>query len=231
MNARLLLALAVCTAPAAPAQVVVVDEGTFSLIAESARVGREDFSIRRSTLDGSYVAQGNLLRGEGRAAVAMTTDSTGAPLRFQFERFVAGRAVETVSGEFRRGLWSGRAVREGVESGREFRLPDRVVAADDGVIHETWFLLRFGARPGARVLAPRTLVVRELVVEAAGVDTVVLGFDAVPARRWVVRYGTGGPVEREAWVDAAGRLLRVRLPRERLEALRDEAPAETAPPA
>lgn len=213
------------------AQAVVVDEGTFSLTTRGERAGREDFSIRRTTTaDRGYIAQGNLLRGEGRTAVALTTDSVGTPLRFAYERFVGGRPVENVSGELRGGLWSGRAVREGTESGREFRLPEVVIGADAGIIHETWFLVQFGRRPGVRLLEPRTLRLRSVVVEAAGADTVTIGFASIPARRWLVRNGGGGSIEREAWVDSRGRLLRVLLPAEGLEALRDEAPPETDPP-
>ncbi len=212
------------------AQVVVIDEGTFSLTAGGERVGREDFSVRRVTgAEGGYIAQGNLLRGDSRTAVALSTDSAGTPTRFAYERFVGGRAVENVTGEFRRGLWSGRAVREGTESGREFRLPDVVIAADAGVIHETWFLIRFGGRAGVRLLDPRSLRLRSLAVENVGPDTVTIGFTAIPARRWLVRSASGGTVEREVWVDARGRLLKVRLPAESLEALRDEAPPETDP--
>jgi hypothetical protein len=218
-------------APAAGAQVVIIDEGTFTLSVAGVRVGREDFSIRRSTaLDAGYFAQGTVLRGESRIVVALGTDSVGTPLRFQFERFVTGRSVENVSGEFRRGLWSGRAVGATGESGREFRLPEHIVAADDAVVHETWYLLRFGPRPGTQLLLPRALTIRMLALEDAGPDSVSIGLDVVPVRKWVLRATPDGPVLREAWVDPRGRLLRVRFPAEDLEALRDELPPETAPP-
>lgn len=217
-------------AGSAAAQVVVVDEGTFTVSVAGARAGREDFSIRRSTaLEGGYFAQATVLRGENRSMVALSTDSLGTPLRFQWQRFVTGRSVENVSGEFRRGLWSGRAVSTTGESGREFRLPEPVVAASDGVIHETWFLIRFGARPGTKVLLPHSLSIRDLALEDAGADSVAIGQDVYPARKWLVRATPGGPVLREAWTDPRGRLLRVRIPAEDLEAIRDEAPPETTP--
>jgi len=225
-------ALAALTAGArsSAAQVVVIDEGTFTVSVAGARAGREDFSIRRSTaLEGGYFAQATVLRGENRSMVALSTDSLGTPLRFQWERFVTGRSVENVSGEFRRGLWSGRAVSPTGESGREFRLPEPVVAASDGVIHETWFLIRFGGRPGTKVLLPHTLSIRELALADAGVDSVAIGPDVYPARKWLLRATPGGPVLREAWTDPRGRLLRVRIPAEDLEAIRDEAPRETTP--
>ena len=70
----------------------------------------ESDRILSAAVDAGYFAQGTVLRGESRIVVALGTDSAGTPLRFQFERFVTGRSVENVSGEFRRGLWSGRAV-------------------------------------------------------------------------------------------------------------------------
>lgn len=224
------LALLPAARSSAAAQVALVDEGTFTITVGGVRAGREDFSIRRSTAqEGGFIAQGTILRGENRTVVALTTDSVGTPLKFQWERFVTGRSAESVSGEFRRGLWSGRAVGAAGESGREFRLPEPVVGADDDVIHEIWFLIRFAARPLARLLTPRTLSVRDLVLEDVGADSVSIGADVFPARKWVLRATAAGPVLREAWIDPKGRLLRVRIPDQNLDAVRDEALPETVP--
>lgn len=224
-----LLALTLAASEVA-AQVVVVDEGTFTITVAGARAGREDFSIRRSTsLEGGYFAQGTSLRGDNRTVSALTTDSVGTPLRFQWERFVTGRVVENVSGEFRRGLWSGRAVGPSGESGREFRLPEPVLGVDDAVIHETWFLVRFGTRSAMKVLSPRQLLVRDLLLEDAGADSVSIGPDVIPARKWVLRTAPGGTVLKELWTDSRGRILRARIPAEELEAIRDEVPPETVP--
>jgi hypothetical protein len=211
------------------AQVVVVDEGIFSITVGGERVGREDFSIRRSIADGGYVAQGNVLRGEERSTVVVTTDSSGVPFRFQIERMNAGKKLESTSGEYRRGLWSGRTVTPTGESAREFRLPDVVVAVDDGVFHHAWFLLRFAQGKPVPVLRPRGLTVRPIVVESAGADSVFFGQERYDAVRWLVRETAGGPVVRELWADAAGRLLRVRDPASDLVATRDEPPRETPP--
>lgn len=227
-------ALCVAASPL-PAQVVVLDEGILTITVAGERVGREDFSIRRNVIDGGFVAQGNVLRGDSRSAVVLTTDSTGLPYRFQIERFVAGRRVENTSGEYRRGLWSGRTVRTDGESGREFRLPERVLAADDGVIHHAWFLLRFIREGAVPVLGPRGLAVRPLMVESAGPDSVLFGLEQYAAVRWIVRDGVDGAVLREIWADGQGRLLRLRIPAAELDATRDEPPPEavreTPPPA
>lgn len=206
------------------AQVVVVDEGILTITVAGERVGREDFSIRRNVADGGFIAQGNVLRGDSRSEVALTTDSTGLPLRFQIKRFVAGRQMENTSGEYRRGLWSGRTEGPTGESGREFRLPETLLAADDGVIHHAWFLVRFIRQGAVLVLRPRELAARPMVIESGGPDSVAFGLDWYDAVRWIVRDGVGGAVLREVWADAGGRLLRVRVPSADLDATRDEPP-------
>ena len=223
------LALAVARPVAAGAQVVVVDEGTFTLTIGGERVGREDFSIRRSpaAANAVLVAQGNVLLGDLRLAVALNTDSLGVPLRFQEESFLLDRSSGSVTGEWRRGLWSALAVEQDGESAREFRLPAGSVAFADGVVHQLWFLLRF--RPGvdATQLEPSSMTLRPVHAEDAGQDVVTIGLREVEAKKWVVRALADGHVIREAWTDTAGRLLRVRIPDQDMEALRDEAPAET----
>lgn len=210
------------------AQVTLVDEGTFSLFVGDVRVGREDFSIRAAPGPGgsAYVVQGNVTMGDERITVALNADSAGHPLRFQLEALVQDRTVETISGESRRGLWMGRALRDRGESAREFRLPSDAIAAVDGVIHHLWFVVRQGAGRTVTLLLPRNLSLREVALEDAGADSVALGLRAFAARRWVIR-----PVDElapvvEVWTDPLGRLLQVRIPSRDLEARRDEPPAE-----
>lgn len=226
-SATVALVLLGAVRTAAQAQVTLVDEGTFSLHLGGSRIGREDFSIRAAPgLGGSaYVAQGNVLLGENRLSIALNADSSGLPLRVQLSVRQEGREVETISGEARRGVWMGRAVRADGESAREFRLPAGTIAAEEGVVHQWWFVIRGGARP-LTLLSPRTLTLREVRLEDGGEDRVLLGLRELPARRWVVR-DADGRLEREVWTDPQGRLLRLRVPAQELEALRDEPPPET----
>lgn len=224
-SALLLAALALpVSAARAGAQVTVVDEGTFSILAGGARVGREDFSIRRTT-GGGLVAQGNLLRGDLRATITLNADSAGGPERYRLETVRAGRAEDEVTGERRGTLWSGLAIRASGERGSEFRLPPGAVVADDGAVHHLWFLLRGAPGTGPR-LDPRSLRIDTLVVEPAGDERVTIGLEELDARKWVIR-AAGGESVREVWTDARGRLLRLRIPAEGLEAIRDEPPPET----
>lgn len=236
-SAALLAALATALAVqprAAAAQMRLMDEGTFSLFVGGERVGREDFSIRGSAGGGAirFIAQGNVLLGESRVAVRLSTDSAGSPLLFTLEETRAGKLVEAVSGEARRDLWSGRALRPTGESAREFRVPAGSLASEATVIHHLWFLLRFGEGRDAMVVHPRSFTTEQVGIEDAGPDRVSLGLREFVARKWLIR-PSSGVAAREAWTDTEGRLLRVRIPEANLEAVRDEAPAETlvTPPA
>ncbi|MBL8996835.1 MAG: hypothetical protein JNL44_05915 [Gemmatimonadetes bacterium] len=224
----LVLATAAAMAVPAAAQSRVVDEGTFSLFVGGVRVGREDFSIR--TVGGGasagFVAQGNVLRGEVRLAVRLNTSAAGSPLLFTLEETRDGRLTESLTGESRRELWSGRSVRPEGERAREFRFPAGSLAAEAVVMHHLWFLIRFGEGRTTDVLHPRSLQVEQVSIEDAGPDRVSLGLREFVTRRWVIR-PSGGEGVREAWTDLEGRLLRVRVPGEDLEAVRDEPPAET----
>lgn len=210
---------------ASDAQVLVVDEGTFTVYVAGERVGREDFSIRAvpGTAGATYVAQGNVLFGASRMSVAMSTDSAGFPVRYSLEASEGGRVIETVTGEANRGVWLGRAQREAGTSAREFRLPPGTVAAELRVAHQLWFALRRGGGT-MRVLLPRALAMVDVIVEDAGPDRVTLGLQDIVTRRWVVRPTSGTMPIHEAWTDLEGRVLRLRVPTLDLEALRDEPP-------
>jgi hypothetical protein len=224
------LGLVAATATAAlHAQAVVIDAGTFSLEVSGQRVGREDFSIRRAPTGAlaTYVAQGNVVRGGLRYTVVLTTDSAGLPQTFRLQTLSAGKELESVTGEWRRGLWSGRSESAVGESAREFRLPEAAVALADEVVHQLWFVLRGGADRPVQVLLPKRLEMRTAWLESVGTERLAIGLREFDAQHWIIRDSRGGQVLQEAWTDAAGRLLRVRIPSESLEALRDDAPPET----
>lgn len=233
MRPLLTLAATLCAALApgvsAHAQIVLIDEGTFSLVFGEERVGREDFSIR--TVPGSggaaFVAQGNVLLGDSRTSVSLNADSAGLPQRYRLETRTGETIEETIAGESRRALWMGRALHPGGESAREFRLPPLTIAVEEGVVHHLWFVVRQG--PGATpwLLSPRTLALRQVRVEDAGPDRVALGLREFVTRRWTIRAVDAPPILYEVWTDLQGRMLKVRIPAEQLEAIRDEPPRET----
>lgn len=224
----LAFALLLSAAPIA-AQVVVLDEGTFTHSIAGTRVGREDFSVRAVRGGGSLnlVAQANVLNGEQRRTISLNTDSAGAPTRFQLEVRDATVIVSTVVGERDRSSWLGRIVAGPRESGREFRLAPRTFVAEPGVVHHLWFVLRFGEGEPAVLFTPSANTTDTVQLVAGRPDSVQIGQRSMPAVRWELRDAANGSILWEFWADAAGRLLRARHPASDLNALRDDPPAET----
>lgn len=208
------------------AQVVIVDDGTFSLFQGGERIGREDFSIRatRGALGSAFVAQGNLLTGERRISVALSADSGGGPVRFQLEARVGTTVVESYAGERQRGIWSGRSVHANGESAREIRLQNAFIVAEPGIFHQMWFVVRFGEGRAVTLFLPRTLGQRGVSVQEVAPDRLVVGARELAARHWEIRPVEGGDVLWEVWTDAQGRLLKVRVASDGIEAIRDEPP-------
>jgi len=225
-----LLALLLVGAPPVPlaGQALVLDEGTFSLFMNGERIGREDFSLRAARgSGGGYIGQGNLLNGEQRRTVVLTVDSAGAPLRFQLDTREQGKAVASVVGQLERQIWSARIVRAGVESAREFRLPPDTFIAEQGVIHQLWFVLRLGEGRSITLLSPSGPTQVRVMLEEQAPDRVQLGLREFVARRWVLRRLEDGVVLWELWTDPAGRLLKAANRTSAFEALRDDPPVET----
>lgn len=223
----LALAVGLFSQPAG-SQALVLDEGTFSLFVNGERIGREDFSLRAGRgADGGYVAQGNLLNGDLRRSVVLTVDSLGAPLRFQLDTREGGKVVASIAGQLERQVWSGRVVRAGGESAREFRLPQDTFIAEMGVVHQLWLVLRLGEGRPITLLAPSGPTQVRVIAEEQAPDRVTIGLREFVARRWVLRRLDDSAVLWELWTDPAGRLLKAVHRESALEALRDDPPAET----
>jgi hypothetical protein len=204
------------------AQIVSLDEGSFTLIRAGERVGREDYSIRSAPAAGGgvLVAQGNCVTGTRRVAPGLNADSSGFPLRYQSETRVDGRVVESYSGQTTRSHYASRAQSERGESAREFRLPPGTVAADDEVAHQLWFIVRRGPGAVVPVLVPQRSVVETVRVELVGTERLTLETRDLETRHLRLRTdGTG--VVRDVWIDASGHLIKVEIPALKLVAVRD----------
>jgi len=207
----------------AAAQVISLDEGSFTLMRAGERVGREDFWIRSAPASGGQVlvAQGTLALGSRRVKPGLNADTSGSILRFQSEVRVDGRVVESYSGQTTRDHYAARTQRANGESAREFRLPPGTVAADDGVIHELWFVVRRGPGTTVPVLVPGRNVVEMVRVELVGDERIAFDVREMDARHIkLTTDGTG--VLRDVWLDDKGRILKVAIPHEKLVALRDD---------
>jgi hypothetical protein len=218
----LLAAFVIVTFPAA-AQVKSLDEGSFTIIRDGERVGREDFSVRSTPGSGApeLVAQGRLAIGTRRVSPGLNADTTGFVRRYQSEVRVDGRVVETYSGVTSRDHYTSRIQREDGESAREFRLPPGCVAVDDEIVHQLWFVARRGADALVPVLVPRRNVVEMVRVELVGAERLTFDlreFDTTHLR--LRTEGTG--VVRDVWIDSGGHMLKVAIPGQKLVAVRED---------
>jgi len=222
--------LALCSAAhLATAQATVADDGSFSLVRDGTRIGREDFSIRHiHTTAGAFetITRGVIVTGTHRVTVDLSTDSVGLPLRFQSKTVDDGRTSDSYRAEVFGRRFSARQVRATGESARELMLPPEALVVEDGVLHPLQFVAARGAGVVAAVVPSRGVVV-QLSVEDAGPDRVAIALQSIAARKFVIREENGGLV-REAWVDASGRLLKVTVPSQNLTAVRDDAPRSSA---
>jgi hypothetical protein len=220
-----LLALTACLAVTARAQVISLDEGSFTVTRAGDRIGREDFSIRSSpgAAGPVLVAHAIVTMGTRRVEPSLNADTSGGVFKYQTEVREDGRAIVTYSGELARDHYRARSSRPDGESSREFRLPAGTVAADDDVVHQLWFIARRGPGAAVHVLAPLRNAVETVRVELVGGERLSIGSREFDARRLRLRT-LGSGATRDVWVDSAGRLLKVEIPASRIVAVRDEPP-------
>lgn len=218
-----LTAVSFAASQACAAQVLSVDEGSFSLVKAGERLGREDFSIRSapSAAGPIFVAQATILLGGRRIRPGLNADTSGAVLRYQNEVRVDGLVQESYSGQVTRDHYAARTQRGDGESLREFRLPAGTVVVDDQVCHQLWFVARRGAGAEVRVLAPQRNVVETIAVELVGTETLAIDVQEFTVQHLRLRTMETG-VTRDVWLDARGRVLKVAVPAEQLVALRED---------
>jgi hypothetical protein len=225
---RALMPAALAALPlAASAQVATVDEGSFVVTRGGARLGREDFRIARQPAgDGAaYVARATATYGDRRIVPALQTDGDGVPDRYQVEVRRAGVVEQRCSAQAAGGHFRAQSVSDGGEAAREFLLEPGTVVVDDELYHQYYFLVRRApAGGGARVtvLAPRRGAQAAVTVTLDGAERLTVGGRPVEARHYVLTDRAGG--RREVWADDQGRVLRVVLPAEGIEAVRDDPP-------
>jgi len=230
-----LLALAALAAAAGPAvalrpaplaaQVATVDEGSFTITRRGERVGREEFTIRRTPgAQGQpvFVSSATVAMGEQRLAPALRSDSLGAPLAYALEVRAGAAMQEQLKGAVGRGRFSTVTRTPRGESAREFMIADGALVIDDGIFHQYYFVARSAAARELPVVIPRRNAQLLLQVADGGAETLTIGGRPIEARRWTLRE-PGGAV-RQLWADARGRVLKVELPGEGVVALRDDPP-------
>jgi hypothetical protein len=220
-------ALALCAASVpARGQVTVLDEGSFSILRDGRRVGREDFSIR--TTSGAQeslvlASQANQLLDGRRLSAALAATGDATPVTYQRE---AREPLERITLEVAGSRGMARTRTPTGDGSAEFPVRERPVLLDPDVAHHIALVRRRATAGRIALLLPRVLrVVRgELVV--AGSDTAVVAGRAIPATRLRLEVPEHPEAAREAWFDGAGHLLRVVVPAHRLEFRRDDPPPD-----
>lgn len=228
----LALALGVSALIAArtPVQGARVDVGSFTTYIDGHRAGREQFSLQSlASPDGStFELRVESAVGERRAAVRLETDSAGTPFRYTVEERDGARVSLRLGGQRVRGRFATLSRGTRGEAAREYILSQGAIVLEDEGVHQYAMLVRGRSLQEGDSLRVATLSpVRNrqgavwLTLETSG-DTATIAGARRAARRWKAVTESGEV--RTIWADAEGRILRLRIPAQRFEAVRDDVP-------
>jgi hypothetical protein len=221
----LLSATLLAVPAAAPSQVTVVDEGSFTISRSGTKIGRETFTIRRTPGPGGdvYVANATVEFDAERLSPALRADDSFAPLAYQLEVREGGEVRERLRAIVGRGRISAQVKTAKGESTKEYIVADGALVLDDNVFHQYYFLARraSGAATVPVVIPQRNTQV-VMRVSTQGNDAVSVAGRAINARVLVLT--EPGGATRHIWVDDQGRVLKVVLDARGITALRDEPP-------
>jgi hypothetical protein len=223
----LLSATLLAVPAAAPSQVTVVDEGGFTISRAGTRIGRETFTIRRTSGPGGdvYVANATVEVEAERLSPALRADESFAPLAYQLEVRSGGEVSERLRAIVGRGRISAQVKTAKGESTKEYIVSDAALVLDDNVFHQYYFLARRSPATGSTtvpVVIPQRNTQVVMRVSSQGSDPVSIGGKSTEARVLVLTEPGGGT--RHIWVDPQGRVLKVSLDARGVTALRDELP-------
>jgi hypothetical protein len=221
-----LLPLAAVATPSA-AQVSTVDEGSFTISRNGARVGREEFRIRRTPTSDStadYVASGTVGLGGRHVTPDLRTDTRGGLVAYRVEVKVGAETEERLKGAVDRGLFSAVLTTPRGEAAREYVVSDGALVLEDDIFHQYYFVARRARNAALAVVVPRRNLQITLRVAERGTESLTAGGRTVAASHLVLT--EPGGATRDLWVDAAGRVLRVSVPARGLTAEREELPRE-----
>ena len=210
---------------ALPAQSTLVDQGSFTILVNGQRAGREDFSILGSGSGQGmdYVAKATVVYSGGRRLQPeVHTDSSGAPSYYAVEVRNAGTDQERWTANIVRGRVSAKIQNPRGEAAREFIATRGALLLDDDVFHQYFFIAHRVTNGAVTVIVPRRNAQIQLNVSSAGDDHVTIGGQDLEARHLVLAEADG--TKRDLWVDAKDRVLKVAIPSRGLTAVRDDPP-------
>ena len=219
------IALSAATATPAVTQVTTLDEGTFTISRNGVAVGRESFTIRSSPggSGGPVVqARATVSYDDRRLTPVLKADSIGSPTEYQLEVRAGANASEVLKGVIRRGRFSATMQTPRGENLKEYVVSEGALVLDEDVFHQYYFLARGNRTGSVPVVVPHRNVQVVMRIEDRGAASVAIGGRSI-AGRALVLIEPGG-ANREIWVDAQGRVLKVAIPSRGLVAIRDEPP-------
>lgn len=215
---------AVLLASPAAAQVATVDEGSFTITRGGGTVGREEFSIRLTPggEGGVYVASATIAYDDRRLSPALRADNGGSPLAYQVDVRTGSEVQERLTGQVGRGRFSAQTKTPRGESTREYVVSDGALILDDDVFHQYFFIALRRRTGSVPVVIPRRNAQLTMNVQERGTEQVTVGGRPIEARHLVLREPGAG--DRDVWVDARNRVLKVSIPSRGIVATRDDPP-------
>ena len=225
MNTLALIPVAMLlSARPAMTQVVVVDEGSFTITVNGARVGREDFRIRSTpTPEGpQYVANATVTYNDRRVFPMTEADAGGIPMKYVVEVKDGPGVQERVIGAIGRGRASARVQDSRGESAKEFVVSRGALVIDDDVFHQYYFVTLRKLSGAVPVVVPRRNTQVTMRVSSAGTEQLTIGGQTIEAQHFTISDPSGA--NREVWADSSGRILKVTIPSRGVVALRDDPP-------
>lgn len=210
------------SAPAAVAQSVVVDQGTFAILIDGEEMGSEEFSIRRAGLlnNAAFIASGvvSLRHADGVSElrpVLRARAPVGATDGYQLK--VTGPSPLEVTMNVAGPRFVSRFQSTRGREEREFRARPETRILDSGIAHHYYFLRALREGDTAPIISPQLRLEGLLRVSAVVDEELQVGKNLVQARR--VTFEREG-YEQTVWFDRQGRVIRVEIPSEGYVAVR-----------
>ena len=205
-----------------------LDRGTFVLRRGDAETGRVDFAVRATTGqrgDGGLLVIGTTRTPAHEVQYILEVSRDLAPVTYQMTETSGGRVVRRMSAQVAGARFSARAATEGGEVNRELpaRSPFIILAADDYTVFHFVPRPEVGATRSVNVVRTETLAPTTGTVTGEAEDSVRVGGQFVPCRRYALKLADGET--RQFWITPTGSLLQVSAPGGTVMAVRTQAPA------
>jgi hypothetical protein len=206
-----------------------VDEGTFRLTTGGRATATETFSIRQrgEGAEAVIIARGRIVYREGpQKELTTTLQVSGEALRpSAYDLKVEGAEAQQILARMAGTRFSARVVNSSGERAREYLVSEGALVAEEGVAHHHYFVVSRG-RAGVPVRVPIIVPLQGQQVWAnvtsGPEETIQVAGQSVSARRLTVSIENNG--DRQVWVDAQGRVLRLEIPARSIVAERTALP-------